>query len=298
MDYSFPQYLLSKQSVDDRALNKDVLNSLKAGLPPQPIRIIEVGAGIGTMLRRLVAWEVICKAEYVLVDSMRENVEFASGWVRTWAHESGLSLENIGEDRMRVFGPAHDIHIQLEQADVFYFIPRNNKPADLLIANGLLDLFPLPGSLPKLLSLTRDLAWLTINFDGVTSFEPVIDAVLDEHIERLYHQTMDTRLTGGDSRSGRHLFGYLRNMGAAILAAGSSDWVVHATNGKYPEEEAYFLYFILHFFEESLTGHAELDPGTFARWLQERRTQIARGELVYIAHQVDFLVKQNGGKSV
>ena len=298
MDYSFPQYLLSKQSVDDHALNKDVLNALKANLPPQPIRIIEIGAGIGTMLRRLVAWDVICKAEYVLVDSMRENVEFASGWVRTWARESGLSLENTGEGRMRVYGAAHDIHIQLEQADVFDFIPRNNKPADLLIANGLLDLFPLPGSLPKLLSLTRDLAWLTINFDGVTSFEPVIDAVLDEQIERLYHQTMDTRHTGGDSRSGRHLFGYLRNMGAAILAAGSSDWVVHATNGKYPEDEAYFLHFILHFFEESLTGHAELDPGAFARWLQERRTQIERGELVYIAHQVDFLVKQNGGKSV
>ena len=298
MDYSFPQYLISKQSVDDRALNKDVLNALKANLPLQPIRIIEVGAGIGTMLRRLVAWEVICKAEYVLVDSMRENVDFASGWVRTWARESGLSLEITGADRMRVYGAAHDIHIQLKQADVFDFIPRNDKPADLLIANGLLDLFPLPGSLPKLLSLTRDLAWLTINFDGVTSFEPVIDAVLDEHIERLYHQTMDTRHTGGDSRSGRHLFGYLRNMGAAILAAGSSDWVVHATNGKYPAEEAYFLQFILHFFEESLTGHAELDPGAFARWLQERRTQIGRGELVYIAHQVDFLVKQNGGKSV
>ena len=298
MDYSFPQYLLSKQSVDDHALNKDVLNALKANLPPQPIRIIEIGGGIGTMLRRLVAWDVICKAEYVLVDSMRENVEFAPGWVRTWARESGLSLEITGADRMRVYGAAHDIHIQLKQADVFDFIPRNDKPADLLIANGLLDLFPLPGSLPKLLSLTRDLAWLTINFDGVTSFEPVIDAVLDEHIERLYHQTMDTRHTGGDSRSGRHLFGYLRNMGAAILAAGSSDWVVHATNGKYPAEEAYFLQFILHFFEESLTGHAELDPGAFARWLQERRTQIGRGELVYIAHQVDFLVKQNGGKSV
>jgi hypothetical protein len=298
MDYSFSQYLLSKQSVDDRALNKDVLNALKANLPPQPIRIIEVGAGIGTMLRRLVAWDVVCKAEYVLVDSMRENVEFASGWVRTWARESGLSLENTGGNRMRVFDAAHDIHIQLEQADVFDFIPRNDKPVDLLIANGLLDLFPLPGSLPKLFSLTRDLAWLTINFDGVTSFEPAIDAVLDEQIERLYHQTMDTRHTGGDSRSGRHLFGYLRNMGAAILAAGASDWVVYPRKGKYPEDEAYFLHFILHFFEKSLTGHAELDPGAFARWLQERRRQIARGELVYIAHQVDFLVKQNGGKSV
>jgi len=39
--------------VDDRALNKDVLRALKTHLPAQPLRIIEVGAGIGTMAVRL-----------------------------------------------------------------------------------------------------------------------------------------------------------------------------------------------------------------------------------------------------
>jgi hypothetical protein len=47
----------------------------------------------------------------------------------------------------------------------------------------------------------------------------------------------------------------------------------------------------LRFFEESLTGHAELDAAEFAAWLQKRRAQIERGELVYIAHQMDFLTK-------
>jgi hypothetical protein len=102
---------------------------------------------------------------------------------------------------------------------------------------------------------------------------------------------MDTRSTGGDSRSGRHLFGHLRTAGVEILASGASDWVVHAVNGKYPEEEAYFLQYILHFFEESLAGHLELDQVAFAGWLQERCAQIERGQLVYIAHQIDFLVK-------
>ena len=76
------------------------------------------------------------------------------------------------------------------------------------------------------------------------------------------------------------------------MAAGASDWVVHAVNGTYPAEEAYFLQFILHFFEESLTGHAGLEPEMFANWLQERQAQVGRGELVYIAHQMDFLVKK------
>ena len=290
MEYSFPHYLLSKQSVDDRALNKDVLESLKAHLPTQPIKIIEVGAGIGTMLRRLLWWDVIRQAEYVLVDEMAENIEYASAWIPQFATEAGLSVERGGQSQLRVFDEAQDVRIHLEQADVFDFIQKNKEPADLLIAHAFLDLLPMPESLPKLLSLTKDLAWLTINFDGVTSFEPTVDAALDEKIERLYHKTMDKRPTGGDSKSGRHLFGHLQSAGAEILTAGSSDWVVHAVGGKYLEDEKYFLSFILHFFEESLTGHVELNADAFANWLSERRAQVERGELVYVAHQMDFLV--------
>ena len=62
MEFSFPHYLLSKQSVDDRALNQHVLNELRRRLPAQPIRIMEMGAGIGTMLRRLMRWDVIRQA--------------------------------------------------------------------------------------------------------------------------------------------------------------------------------------------------------------------------------------------
>ena len=290
MEYSFPRYLLSKQSVDDRALNKDVLNALKANLPPQPLRIIEVGAGIGTMLRRLIRWDVIRQCEYVMVDEMAENIEYASEWVKVWAEETGLSVEGTGGS-LRLFDEAHNIQIQVEQADVFDFIQKNKEPADLLIAHAFLDLLPMPESLSKLLSLTNGLAWLTINFDGVTTFEPTIDAELDEKLVQLYHESMDKRVTGGDSKSGRHLFEHLRNAGAKILEAGASDWVVHANDGKYPEEEAYFLQFILHFFEESLMGHEELDVNAFSNWLEKRRAQIESGELVYIAHQMDFMVR-------
>ena len=291
MEYSFPHYLLAKQSVDDRALNRTVLDSLKANLPDAPIRVIEVGAGIGTMLARLLRWDVVTKAEYVLVDEMAENIESARVWIPRWAAEAGLSVERIGGDQLRVFDQGRDVLIHLECADVFDFIQKKPAPADLLIAHAFLDLLPMPESMPKLLTLTKSLAWLTINFDGVTSLEPTIDAALDEQIEQLYHATMDTRPTGGDSRAGRHLFSHLRTADAQVLAAGASDWVIHAVNEMYSADEAYFLYFILHFFEESLTGHAELDAKAFANWLKKRRAQIERGELVYIAHQLDFLAK-------
>jgi hypothetical protein len=292
MEYSFPHYLLSKQSVDDRALNRHVLDVLKANLSDQPIRIIEVGAGIGTMLARLVRWGVVTKAEYVLVDEMAENIQTAWDWIPLWVGESGLGVERSGENQLRVFDQTREVRIRLERADVLDFIQKNKEPADLLIAHAFLDLLPMPESMMKLLALTKSLAWLTINFDGVTSLEPTIDPVLDERIERLYHATMDSRATGGDSRAGRHLFGHLRGAGADVLAAGASDWVVHAVGGKYVDDEAYFLHFIMHFFEESLAGHAELDAAEFANWIKQRRAQIERGELVYIAHQMDFLVNK------
>jgi len=291
VEYSFAHYLLSKQSVDDRALNRTVLDSLKSNLSATPLRIIEVGAGIGTMLTRLLRWNVLTKANYILVDEMAENIQTAREWIPLWAVESGLGVERTEQDQLRVFDQTHDICIHFECADVFDFIQKNNTPADLLIAHAFLDLLPMPESMPSLLALTKHLAWLTINFDGVTSLEPTIDTALDEQIERLYHATMDARATGGDSRAGRHLFGHLQQAGAEVLAAGASDWVVHSVNKKYPADEKYFLHFILHFFEESLTGHVELDGGAFANWLKERRAQIERGELVYIAHQMDFLAQ-------
>lgn len=291
MEYSFPRYLLAKQSVDDRALNRHVLEALKAAIPQGPIRVVEVGAGMGNMLARLLSWNVISNVEYVHEDALAENISFASTWIPGWAAGAGLQVERLSATSMRLFDGRREVRLTLDQRDLFEFIDSRPQPADLLVAHAFLDLLPMPESLPRLLSLTKDLAWLTINFDGLTSFEPMIDAQLDEQIERLYHRSMDARPTGGDSRSGRHLFHQLRQLGAHVLAAGSSDWVVHASDGAYAGDEAYFLQFILHFFEESLANEPELDRQELNRWLAERRAQIDRGELLYVAHQLDYLAR-------
>jgi len=300
MDYSFPRYLLAKQTVDDRALNRQVYETLVSRLPSHAIDTTEVGAGIGTMATRLLRWGLLTRANYSVVDSMQENIDFALGWLPKWAEDNHLGLSDLEKNGLRIFDDDRDLRITFARSDVFDFVRSQPPKADLLIAHAFLDLLPMPESLNELLSLLKPggLAWLTINFDGVTTFEPVINPALDAKIERLFHQTMDERPTGGDSRSGRHLFKYLQDAGAQIIAAGSSDWVVYPQNGKYPADEAYFLHFILHFFEESLNGHPDLDADTFAAWLAERHAQIDRGELLYIAHQMDFLVQPQPAKSV
>ncbi len=109
---------------------------------------------------------------------------------------------------------------------------------------------------------------------------------------------MDERLVGGrrsgDSHTGRHLLAALRTADVHVLAAGASDWVVVPVQGRYPDDEAYFLHFILHTVERALRRHPELDPQRFARWIDRRHAQIERGELIYIAHQLDVLGRSPG----
>ena len=70
--YSFTRYLSAKKSVDDRALNQHVWQSLAAALPratpEQPLQILEVGAGLGTTVERLYAGGMLTNATYTAID--------------------------------------------------------------------------------------------------------------------------------------------------------------------------------------------------------------------------------------
>jgi SAM-dependent methyltransferase len=275
IDYSFSRYLSAKKTVDDRALNGQVWHALRRHLPTHP-HILEIGAGIGTMVERLAEQKFISSAQYVAIDNQPKN---------------------IAEARRRLTNLPPQLQLTLEAIDLFDFMERDKgkRPFDLLIAHAFLDLMDIPATLPKLFSLLKPggLLYFSINFDGVTIFEPTIDPVLDEQIMQLYHQTMDERLTdgkpSGDSRSGRHLFQQLKQAGGTILAAGSSDWVVFAGEDGYVADEAYFLHFIVETIRRALAHHPELDQAQFASWSAQRHAQIESGELLYIAHQLDFL---------
>jgi hypothetical protein len=140
--------------------------------------------------------------------------------------------------------------------------------------------------------------WFTINYDGESIFAP--DHPYDDQVMRAYHHDMDERFrygrAAGESRTGRHLFHHLREAGAPALAAGSSDWVVHpAPDRRYPADEAYFLRSILDTIRDALRErHDRVKPADLADWLAERGRQLDAGELVYIAHQLDFVGRSAG----
>src|SRR5215472_4511894 len=72
---------------------------------------------------------------------------------------------------------------------------------------------------------------------------------------------------------------------------GASDWVVYpASDGNYPADEAYFLRSILNTIRDALRIRQDwVEPADLAEWLAARCRQLAAGELVYIAHQLDFV---------
>jgi SAM-dependent methyltransferase len=290
MTFDYARYLAAKTTVDDRALSRPVLAELRHLMPPGASRVLEVGAGLGTMVARLMDWGVVGAGEYVLLDADRQLLDDSRRWLRDWAAARGLRSDprpdglQVGELRVRL------VHAELGS----YLEAADGALADVLIANAVLDLVDVPAVLPGLLRLLvpGGAYWFTINYDGESIFEPGHPD--DDQVMRAYHRDMDQRVRygrpAGESRTGRRLFHHLRTAGAPALAAGSSDWVVSAgPDGNYPGDEAYFLRSILSTIQNALRSHPDwVEPADLARWLAVRGRQLAAGELVYIAHQLDF----------
>ncbi len=304
MEYSFQRYLSAKRTIDDRALNRMVwsqMAEITAGIQnKRGLKVLEVGAGIGTMVQRMLEWGTLSRASVQATDVLAENVELVCETLPIWARRAGYHVSPINPVSFHLKKAGQEIDVGFEAVDVIDFLRQkeNHAAYDLLIAHAFLDLFDLRWIIPQLTQLVCNsgLMLFTINFDGDTIFEPVWDGNLENEILGAYHRSMDQRITdgrpSGDSRAGRHLFEVLGENNLEILASGSSDWVVFPREGQYPADEAYFLHHILSFFEKTLSERSEVDQEALQAWLVKRHAQIADGELVYIAHQLDFLARK------
>jgi SAM-dependent methyltransferase len=296
MSFDYARYLAAKTTVDDRALNRHVLAGLRRLIPAGAPRVLEVGAGLGTMVARLMDWGVIGTGEYILLDADRQLLDHSRRWLRDWAAARGLR-GGLRPDGLQL----GDLRVRLVHAELgSYLEAAQGTLADVLIANAVLDLVDVPAVLPGLLRLLAPggVYWFTINYDGESIFAP--GHPHDDQVMQAYHRDMDERVRdgrpAGESRTGRRLFHDLRAAGAPALAAGSSDWVVSAgPDGNYPGDEAYFLRSILSTIQNALRSRQDrVAPADLANWLAVRRQQLAAGDLVYIAHQLDFVGRSPG----
>ena len=311
--YSYPRYLAAKKSLDNRSLNRQVWQRFVEVLPrasrDRPLRLLEVGAGIGTMVERVLEKRLLSRATYTAIDAELASISEAARRLPRWATQHGFrvspapsSAPSFQDRRWRLRFQSgqdgeQDIAVELEAVELSAFVRREQgrQTWDVLLAHAFLDLMDVTSILPGLVSVLSPggLLYCTLTFDGATVFQPQLEPQLDAQIEALYHRTMDQRriagARSGESRAGRHLFGHMRTAGVEVLAAGSSDWVVFAGSDGYPADEAYFLHCILDTVEAALTGHPELDAERFTAWLAQRHAQVEHGSLVYITHQLDVL---------
>lgn len=301
--HDFRRYLSAKKHIDDRSLNRHVYGRLARQLAKasssRPLQVLEIGAGIGTMPARLLEWGLQGRIHYTALDANPGFVTQTHEWLSEWAKLWDFNLVCKADDELLLERANRDLTLSLVNSDIFDFLAHSQSQTwDLVIAHAFLDLVDLETLLPQLLSIleSEGLFYFTLNFDGATILEPAVEPELDTLIEKLYHQTMDTRIVdgkpSGDSKTGRRLLSILPQLGATIQAAGSSDWVILPGENGYRNDDAFFLHFIVETIRDGLKGHPELDQQAFSAWVEERHNQVDRKQLIYIAHQIDIVGKR------
>lgn len=304
MTDEFIEYLAAKQSVDDRALHRPTFDCVVRALAAretargdEPVRILEVGFGIGTMLERLIEWNALpATVEYVGVDINEDAIAVA----RSRLLDRGFTSE---DDHLRYESKEGHIDLHCHATDAFGFATEKQQAAetqakpqfDLLIGMAFLDVVELDTALDTLLPLISGggYGYFPITFAGETLFRPAIET--DSEVLSAYHAAMDAPDRAGNSQTGRQLFDRLPAAGGTLLSAGGSDWVVTPTESGYPAAESAFLHHIVSTIEEAvLTETPEKRrpaKSTVREWVEKRHTQIETGELIYVAHGYDHLIR-------
>src|SRR5262249_5490357 len=158
---------------------------MPAGAP----RVLEVGAGLGTMVARLMDWGAISGGEYILLDKDRQLLDCSRRRLSDWAASRGLRSDLL-PDGLR----GGELPVRLGHAELgSYLDAAHGAAADVLIANAVLDLVDVPAVLPGLLRLLvpGGVYWFTINYDGDSIFEP--GHPRDGQIMQAYHRDMGER---------------------------------------------------------------------------------------------------------
>jgi hypothetical protein len=306
--YSTQRYLTAKRTVDDRALNERVFRDAVSFLSDRdpPARVMEVAAGIGTMLERLLDRDALPgDVTYTMLDIDPASIAAAEQRLPDHARSLGYTVETRDDPHLdgqfRESAPSfaltlsrsdRQVRVRAGTADVFPFAARTDRTWDLLVAAAFLDIVPGGDRLETLFDLVPGGGYYApIVFDGATRFVPAVDRPFDRRLERRWHAGMRTGEDPNDPRAGSRLPVWVERTGGTLDAVGGSSWAVRPAHGPaesgYPGDEAYFLYHVLHFVERSLVDDTRLNVDRVREWVTNRQEQVRDASLCYIAHNLD-----------
>src|SRR5207302_8890116 len=117
-----------------------------------PLRILEVGAGIGSMVERLLAGDVLTHATYTAIDKAPTLIAEANRRLLQSADQQGFRVDENRQRQLQLRRTGQHITIETEAIDVARFMVREQgrRAWDLLIGQAFLDLIDMPTTLPAL----------------------------------------------------------------------------------------------------------------------------------------------------
>ncbi len=301
---SMQRYLTAKRTVDDRALDSDVFAAFETAFSDR-VRVLEIAAGVGTMLDRLLQREALPpRATYTMVDIDAANVVASRQRLPSVARSLGYNVSTVAlpEELAQDEGPSYalvlrcndrEVVVQAVVADAFDFAARHagKQTWDAIVASAFLDIAPGADAVESLFRLAPGgVFYFPITFDGATRFHPSEDdPAFERRVERRWHAGMRTGDDPNDPRAGSRLPDRVRVAGGSVTVTGGATWVVRPdpSGPGYPGDEEYFLRHILGFVEGSLLDDDELSADRVRSWLARRHRQLDAADLTYVAHNVD-----------
>src|SRR5919108_5090390 len=128
--YEFTRYLAAKKSVDDRALNRHVWQSLSQALrqtaPDGSVQVLEIGAGIGIMVERLVEWGLLGQATYTAIDADAEMIAASRQRLPAWMVAQGFEVRQETSSQQRFRRNGRELVVKTEAIDLQCFVGRSH----------------------------------------------------------------------------------------------------------------------------------------------------------------------------
>jgi SAM-dependent methyltransferase len=283
---SFVDYLEAKRALDERSLNPMVRAAFLRSLRDRDeVRCLDIGAGTGATLRRLLAWGV------------------AGRWRVTALDRDGALLD-VARSKFQAALRGRTAHADNAVVEVLFACGeverhRPREPYDAVFAHAFLDLMPLAQTLAQLHAGLQPGGYLyaTLNYDGETLLAPLYaDTAFEAALLACYDESMERRrvdgLATGGALCGRRLQALLPQHGFEVLAQGRSDWLLHPIPDAYPDSDGFCLAFLLGLIVKEGLASGRFPPQALERWHRERRQLLHGHRLAARVRHLDFLARR------
>lgn len=274
--FDYVQYLDVKRSIDDRSLNKNVWRIFSSWLKEKnkqelTLRVLEIGAGVATMIERLLEASLLEKCHYVALEPEVSFKKAALNRLESWSSQHSWVFEINTENLWHIRNEKCHITVQWLKADAEEIeVLFEEGSFDLILSHAVIDLLPVPEIMPAILMKLKKQGafYFSLNFSGSTQFFPEYEE--DADISKKYHADMDSRFPESSwqpSMTGHNLAKWLKDYGCHQVIDGESDWCLG------PADQI-FIGNILDTIKKCLAGLPDVEE-----WLVKRNQELSKEKL-------------------